>query len=929
MPNSLGNALFIEISELTVQLVRARGHTIELYRECLRDQRDDILQALKEGSPKGEFSSSPVLAAISPSRSFSYLASEDECRQLQTPGEIVRHIEMPCERLVGPIALAACNADDGRSINASARSRWLLVGSGQEVLAASQAYLSDLGLKETIISPAVTNHLGALQTACQLSGAPSSVLVWDLGRQSSTFHLVNRKGVLAVRGCSVGLDHVADAIQAELSLASRGAAAKLFLNSFFDFADTGPKVVKRLLPEVKAAVKAVGGDPSSIFCLGLPSDNIWFAHDVGILLGLTPWHPAITSLAQELGVDFVGNSLVNRLGFNAAGLLHMVGSRAGGSDCWHPAWQMIEIEAKSKVHSGQTAPASSAREAEALVTPGVGAGVPESAHSFAARTHTQSESRPAATSVLAQATARAKALTSPTPPAENIAVRQAPTQKSPTARALAASVLTQTETKALLSDRTTKHVETHPLAKPEEQSATSLQHATNEVATSSPPPPASPKVSPSAEASKPDTPGDATKEKGGKRPIALFVAITAVLAVGVAGWFTFDAHRQQEIAQTLRVEAEKRAADALAKARQEEEAARLETERLRKEAEIEREKAVAAVRLRTEQEILERVEAERRENAPGILVVRTDPTGAHVSIDGALPQATPLTTNSLSIGTHSLAISLPGYDTTTRTVEIKRDHTTDLGLIELMRQVGRLEILSEPAGLTFELRQSTEQPESKPIQTGVTPATLNDLIVGDYVVTLLRTGWKPVTATAKISSLSTTQVVPLFATSRLTVSSTPAGAIVMRDGEVMGTTPLQLSELEPGEYTFDLSLAEHDSATITTRIKAGSDSEVTASLLPFDRILKTSEIAKAPVAIKTVAPDYESRGRDVPEEAVISCVIDRDGVPRSLNVEKTSSVNFGNACLVALAKWRFKPATTNSGRTANVRVSVPFNAGSR
>ncbi|MBP7142492.1 MAG: TonB family protein [Opitutaceae bacterium] len=930
MSTSHEKLLFLEVSELTVQLVRANGRTIEIFRECLRDHRDDILQAIKEAAPKETSPSVSVVAAISPPRRFAHLGTDEECKRFRTPDAIARELKLPDAFGGGPLALALCRADDGSSVAASSHGRWLAVGAGQDSLAASQSHLAELSLRDTIISPAITNHLGALQTACQLSGAPSSVMAWDLGEADSTLYLVNRKGVLATQACPVGMQQIADAIQGELSLASRAAATKLFLNAFFDFAETGPKVVRRLASGIKAAHHALGGAPSALFCLGLPADNSWFAKDVSALLGMTPWHPSITALSRELGVDFLGNSLAGNLSFNAAGLLQLVGRLAAKSDGWRPAWQMIDIGTRHSAQSPSTAPANAtggkkaaaaeSRAGRATAETGTLVGALQTATTSTASTH----------SILAQATARATALTRTPPPVERPPATQADPPKSTAALALAASTKTQTETKALLSGIATHHQEHANDHKPDAGAVvTAVRRST--AMTVTPKPPGPPEGTPPQATATPVDPQETTsletKRKASRS--RLWIALIALIAVGASTWFTLNIQKENELARTRETEARQRAAEALAKVKENEEAARLETERLRREAEIERERAVAAVKLRTEEEVLQRVEAERRANAPGILVVRTEPSGAYVSIDGALPQATPISINSLSIGTHHLSISLPGFDTTTRTVEIKRDQTTDLGLIELTRQIGGLEIISEPAGLAFELRQASEKPDSPPMRTGTTPATLGELIVGEYTVTLLRPGWNPVTSTAKVSSLSTTQVVPLFPTARLMITSTPSGAAVMRNEELLGTTPLQLSELKPGDYVFELSIPEHDSSIVKTRLSAGADAEVTASLDPFDRILKMSEIAQAPVAIKTVTPDFVARGIQDLGEAVVSCVIDRNGVPTSLNLEKASSEDFGKACIAALAKWRFKPATTKTGRTANVKVSVPFTLSGR
>lgn len=941
MSTSSETTLFLELSELTVQIVRARGRTIELHRECLRDNREGLEEALKAAAPARASAAVAVMAAISPSRRFAHRATDQEFKRLRTLEAIASQATLPRAGADGPLALALCNCEDGGALASSSTSRWLALGASQDSLASAQAFLAEFSLRDTVATPAITNHLGALQAACQLSGAPSSVLVWDLGSANSHFYLVNRKGVLATESCSVGFNQIADAIRIELSLTSREAATKLFLNAFFDFTDTGPKVAKRLAPAVKSSLNALGGAPSALFCLGLPAENTWFPRDVGALLGMSGWKPAITALGREFGVDFAGNALANKLSFNAVGLLHLAGAHASKSETWRPHWQMVDTQLGAAPQAAKNAAPLATDPAPAAPAPQTEQDLDETdddeTESDEASTATELVPQAAAArttssaSILAQASARATALTRQTALAGNGGVTATPPSET---QALASSDYGKTETKALLSGTTRTRNTSKAADLPKSGSVVSAMRRS--AAYTSAPPTSPPASAPSAAApygkgSTPIVEPQATQPaKANSKGLWIALIVVLLAAASVSLWFTLEARKEHEqVLIRQAAEAEQRAAEALALAKQSEEAAHLEAERIRKEAEVERENAIAAVKLRTEAEVLQRVEAERLATAPGILVVRTEPSGAYVSIDGALPQATPLTTNSLSIGTHHISISLPGYDTTTRTVEIKHAQTTDLGLIELTRQYGGMEIISEPSGLTFELRSAADKPDAEPLLTGITPATLSDLEVGEYTVTLLRPGWKSVTSPATVASLSHAQVVPLFSTARLLLTSTPSGATVLRDGEAIGTTPLQLSELTPGDYVFELSFPEHDSSLVKTRLVASADAEVATTLDPFDRILKNSEIAQAPVAIKTVAPDYTVRGNQNAEKAVISCVIDRNGVPQSLQVENTTTEAFGQACMAALQQWRFNPAKTKTGRTANVKVSVPFTLGGR
>jgi hypothetical protein len=58
----------------------------------------------------------------------------------------------------------------------------------------------------------------------------------------------------------------------------------------------------------------------------------------------------------------------------------------------------------------------------------------------------------------------------------------------------------------------------------------------------------------------------------------------------------------------------------------------------------------------------------------------------------------------------------------------------------------------------------------------------------------------------------------------------PSGAAVMIDGRVVGTTPLQISDVEPGAHQVRLELPGHRPWSTTTTIVAGQSVRVAASL---------------------------------------------------------------------------------------------------
>jgi hypothetical protein len=67
-------------------------------------------------------------------------------------------------------------------------------------------------------------------------------------------------------------------------------------------------------------------------------------------------------------------------------------------------------------------------------------------------------------------------------------------------------------------------------------------------------------------------------------------------------------------------------------------------------------------------------------------------------------------------------------------------------------------------------------------------------------------------------------------TGAMRVESRPSGAAVLIDGRIVGTTPLQISDLEPGTHDVRLELPGHRPWATTRTIVAGQTVRVAASL---------------------------------------------------------------------------------------------------
>jgi len=409
----------------------------------------------------------------------------------------------------------------------------------------------------------------------------------------------------------------------------------------------------------------------------------------------------------------------------------------------------------------------------------------------------------------------------------------------------------------------------------------------------------------------------------------LYIGIAAALIIGIAVFFVISGQNKAEQAKKelatkqaeadARIKAEARArAEAEQKAKQEREAR-------------ENELKLAEQRLKNAEEDARRQQEAARNSllfGRGNLLVTTDPIGATITVGELAPKPSPVSMKDLRLGTYTVTISQPGYDTERRDIEIKEKETTDLGTIVLKRQIGSIEVTSEPSSLPYEIKPAGSFfTNPSDIHTGQTPATVTDLPAGSYQVTITRANWAPNVSTITVERNATAKVNGDFPGGTVVINSTPSGANVLRDNQVsIGTTPVTIYGIPLGNVSYTVVQRGYDPITVSGKVEAGKTLNLSATLLDTDRVMKLSELDERPTPINQADPELSMAQRADGGKALISLVVGRDGTPTDLKIEQASTPAFGKACLLAASKWRFKPGIIR-GRPARSRVSIPFTVG--
>ncbi|MCD6051417.1 MAG: serine/threonine protein kinase, partial [Verrucomicrobia bacterium] len=213
-----------------------------------------------------------------------------------------------------------------------------------------------------------------------------------------------------------------------------------------------------------------------------------------------------------------------------------------------------------------------------------------------------------------------------------------------------------------------------------------------------------------------------------------------------------------------------------------------------------------------------------RSQAP--LRIQVNQTGATYKLsgpdgfyrDGDLP----LPPTSLPTGSYKLEVEKEGFDAVKQEFELKKGDNR-LVNVELLRSKGTLLATIAPIEATTELRGSGF---NKAVTSG-TP--LVGIPTGDYELVSRYKKWS-VTNRVSIQRQQTnvTAVALPFGTVR--IESVPAKAVVMRGSEVLGETPLDLTEQPVGTANYQLRLARHRFVDVAATVQEQKTVRVTRTL---------------------------------------------------------------------------------------------------
>lgn len=200
----------------------------------------------------------------------------------------------------------------------------------------------------------------------------------------------------------------------------------------------------------------------------------------------------------------------------------------------------------------------------------------------------------------------------------------------------------------------------------------------------------------------------------------------------------------------------------------------------------------------------------------GILLLKSNPAGCEITIDGFAVGITPrLITNLDAKDVHKMTLSKTGYRSAT--FDVRFNGRAPLVRNEtLMLDSGILHITTEPAGANVTLNG---------IDRGKTPVTVRGVPKGRATLKLAKEGFKEEVISDLVINSGDEQTISRMMEGlpgTLSLSSVPAGARFYVNGEYRGVAPLTITALKPGEYNVRAELEGHGSMTRIVTVNNGA-----------------------------------------------------------------------------------------------------------
>ncbi|MDP4693566.1 MAG: hypothetical protein NWS00_03385, partial [Opitutales bacterium] len=207
--------------------------------------------------------------------------------------------------------------------------RLVFCGAPKESFQDKQDFLLECGIYPERLELSSITTLGGVSDYARFNGINSPILCFELTSHSANICILNKGQVDVARPVPFGLDSIYPLLQRELGLKDESSAKKLFFSNTFDFAEMGPKLLRRMTKELQASTGfyevQTGQTIETVFLSVLPKNLGWVSKTVSDSLGLEIMQPNLEAWLESLNITLSEDVEVLNLGARWFGLFSLMG----------------------------------------------------------------------------------------------------------------------------------------------------------------------------------------------------------------------------------------------------------------------------------------------------------------------------------------------------------------------------------------------------------------------------------------------------------------------------------------------------------------------------------------------------------------------------------------------------------------------------
>jgi len=239
----------------------------------------------------------------------------------------------------------------------------------------------------------------------------------------------------------------------------------------------------------------------------------------------------------------------------------------------------------------------------------------------------------------------------------------------------------------------------------------------------------------------------------------------------------------------------------------------------------------------------------------GLVLIRSNPSGANVTIEDVYKGKTPLALHDLPIGEYRAELQLLGYNDKEIEFEIE-DRIPMSRDVDMISNSGTLVVQSNPSGATLFVDGRNE---------GITPKSIDRIEQGEREITLELPGFRPYRRKVLITPKEVARVDATLTAlpGGLSIATLPTGARVYINGELQGESPVNLEEVAPGAYNVRVELRGHAEIERVVRVARG---QALVEEFRLERNSGTLQIVTRPAGVRVnIDGEYMGTTKAPPE----------------------------------------------------------------